>query len=225
MTTFIVSPAERPPITSLGQTGALPELVGADVIWEGHKGLAGAQRKEISDLISSVRPTTPGAEPRLGKEVAQLKSSVAYAFLIVEGTPAWDREGNLQSQYQKWTIKNHNGILLSVQAQGIMVLTSRNALETCSVIEHLAEWTQKPDHVSSLLQRPKPQSNGWGRLSDRDTAISVYSGIPGCGVELAARIFDAGLKLLKPGVTVEELMSVRGIGKPTAEKIVKAITG
>lgn len=222
MTQFLISPAERPPISNLGQNSQMCEQLGADILWEGYAGLAGCQRKEVSDLVSSVRPA-PGQEPRLGKELVQMTSSLKYAFLIVEGQPAWDREGNLQSQFQKWSLKNHNGVLLSVQSQGVMVLTSRNALETCAVVEHLAEWTQKPDHVSSLLSRGKPQANGWGKLTDRNMAIHVWSGIPAVGPERAARIYDAGLRLLRCGVTVEELMKVDGIGRKTAEKICSSL--
>lgn len=223
MTRYLISPAEPPPIKHLGPSSPLPENVGSDIVFEGHGGLVGVQRKTIEDLIASVRPG-PGREPRLGKEILQMTSSLAYAFLVVEGQPAWDRDGNLQNQYTQWTTKNHNGVLMSVQSQGITVLTSRNALETCELVEHIADWTSKSEHVSSLISRGKPQKNGWGKLDDKTMAVHVWSGIPGVGPERAARIYDAGLRLLRCGVTVEELMTVDGIGKVTAEKICKSLT-
>lgn len=224
MTRFLISPAERPPITSLGQTSSLVEKVGCDIIWESKYGLCGCQRKEVSDLIASVRPTN-GQEPRLGKELQQMKAAKLHqAFVVVEGTPAWDREGNLQSQHVRWTMKNHNGVLLSIQREGVSVITSRNALETCAIIEHLAEWSEKDKNaVSSLVARAGPQRNGWGRLDEKSFAVSVMTSLPTINTVLASRLWDHfGRCILGLTVTEEQLMEVPGIGKKTAAAIVKA---
>lgn len=215
MTTILISPAERPPVSNLGVNSALPEKVGSDILFETNHGLFGVQRKEVSDLVASVR------DGRLGRELEQM-STLVRGFLVVEGTPAWDREGNLMSQHTRWTMKQQNGVLLAVQSKGVMVLHSRNPLETCAVVEHLIEWCSKSDHVSSLIARDKPQTH-WGKLDDRTTAIHIWSGLPSVGPERAARIYDAGLRLFKCGVTVEELVSVDGIGKKTANAILDCI--
>lgn len=217
MTDILVAPTERPPISNLGQSSLLTEKLGVDILWECRHGLAGAQRKEVMDLIASVR------DGRLGKEFEQMKLGLKFAFLIVEGQPAWDREGNLMTQHTRWNIKQHNGVMLSAQTKGVMVITTRNALETCAAVEHLVEWTNKEEHTSSLLARPSAPTNGWGKLDDRSTAIHIYSGIPGINTVLAGRIYDAGIRLFKCGTTLEELVTVRGIGKPTAQAILACI--
>lgn len=223
MTQLLISPAERPPITNLGINSPLPEMVGADVTWQGLHGMAGVQRKTVSDMIASVRPA-PGQEPRLGKEVKQMTDSLHYRFLVIEGVPQWDTEGRLMDAHANWTLKNHNGVLLSVQSQGIMCLTSRNQYETCRVIQHLVEWTQKSDHVSSLIARQKVPTDGWGRLDDRTTFIHVASALPMIGTEMAARIFDVHGNIFALKVTKEQLMEVSGIGKRRAESIIRTFS-
>lgn len=223
MTQLLISPAERPPITNLGTNSPLPEMVGADVTWQGLHGMAGVQRKTVSDMIASVRPA-PGQEPRLGKEVKQMTDSLHYRFLVIEGVPQWDTEGRLMDAHANWTLKNHNGVLLSVQSQGIMCLTSRNQYETCRVIQHLVEWTQKEDHVSSLMARNKPQSDGWGKLTDRMFAVHFMSAIPGIGVELAGRIFDHfGSMPLMLTAHKHELEKVPGLGRRRISELMRAI--
>lgn len=222
MAEFLLSPAERPPLSNLGPNSPLPEMVGADVVWSGADGLCGAQRKTVPDLVASVRPVD-GAESRLAKELIQMTTSLTHAFLVIEGTPQWDTEGRLMDQHSTWTLKNHNGVLLSMQLAGVMVLSSRNQHETCRVIEHLYSWTQKKDHVSSLLSRPKAQTDGWGRMSDRTFAIHFLSALPGVGVERAANIYDKLGNILTLTCTREELLTVDGIGKKTADGIIRAL--
>lgn len=213
--TILISPAERPPITTLGTVSSLPEKVGSDILFESRHGLVGVQRKEQMDLVASVR------DGRLGRELEQM-AALAMKFLIVEGIPAWDREGNLQSQHTRWTMKQQNGTLLSVQSKGVMVLHSRNAMETCAVVEHLVDWCDKDEHVSSLLAREKPQTN-WGKMDDRTTAIHVWSSLPAVGTTRAAMLYDAGVRLFMCGTSMEELLAVKGIGKKTAKAIMDCI--
>lgn len=217
MTTVLVAPTERPPISQLGMSSSYPESIGADIAFNCKHGLVGIQRKEISDLINSVR------DGRLGKEFEQLQVC-HLRFLIVEGQPAWDREGNLVSQHTRWSLKQQDGVLLSAQTKGVFVLTSRNPLETCAKVEYLIQWSDKDEHVSSLLARPSPSKNGWGRLDDRSTAIHVLSGFEGISTELASRIFDAfGRVPLSWDVSEEDLRGVPGIGPKRATRLMEAM--
>lgn len=214
----LTAPTERPPFSQLGPTSSLPEKFGVDVMWSTRHGTAGLQRKEVMDLVASVR------DGRLGKELVQM-SSLSVAFLCVEGTPAWDREGNLQSQHTRWTRRQHWGVMLSIQSQGVMVLETRNALETCSLVEYLCEWSDKEERTSSLLARPGPTKNGWGRMDDRGTAIHVLSGLPGISTELATRMYDAfGRAPIGLTVTKEQLLAVDGLGPKRVDSIVKALS-
>lgn len=207
MTKFLTAPSERPPVENLGPKSPLPESVGCDVVWEGARGMAGCQRKAVADLIASVR------DKRLGRELELMeKAKLAYRFLVVEGTPQWDREGNLLTAHTRWSMKQHNGVLLSCQLQGVMVVTSRNPLETCAVIEHLYEWSQKKEHVSSLLARDKAPRNGWGHMDDRTSFCHFFSAVDKISNELSGRIYDTLGNILTLTVGEEELKTVPGIG-------------
>lgn len=218
MNRFVISPAERPPITNLGTVSSLPERLGVDIAWEGREGMAGAQRKTYMDLIASVR------DGRLGRELQQMET-LKYRFLILEGVPAWDQSGNFQSSHIQWTMRQQFGVELSIQSSNCFILRSRSALETCSTCEYLFDWTQKERSVSSLLQRQSVPTNGWGKIDNRTMALHVWTGVPGLGLELAGRIYDKGLRLLRCGVTKEELLSVDGIGPKKAAQILKALSG
>lgn len=216
MTKFLISPAERPPITTLGTNSPLPEKVGSDIIWSGAEGLAGCQRKAVPDLIASVH------DNRLGREVEQMsKADLRYRFLVIEGQPSWDREGNLAGSRSRWSIRQHNGVLLSVQQQGIQVLSSRTPLETCAVIEHLYDWTQKKDHVSSLLARDKTPKNGWGQTDERSTFVHFASAIDGISMEMSGRIFDVLGNIFTLKVGEDELRTVKGLGPARIASIMK----
>lgn len=182
-TALYVSPSERPPVSQLGTVSSICERLGSDILWESKHGMVGVQRKAVPDLIASVR------DGRLGKELVQ-QQTLHTAFLVIEGQPAWDREGNLVSQHTRWNLRQHNGVILSALKQGVLVLTSRNPLETCSLVEYLVEWSDKDEHVSSLLSRNVQSKNGWGRMDSRVFAVSFLSGLPSISIELAGRIFD-----------------------------------
>lgn len=216
MTAFLTAPTERPPVANLGPKSSLPESLGVDVLWESRYGLCGLQRKEQSDLIASVR------DGRLGKELEQMKQ-LKMAFVCIEGTPSWDREGNLQTQHTKWTLRHQWGVTLSIETKGFPVVATRNQLETCSLIEYLAGWTDREEHVSSLLARPVSVRNGWGKMDTEAFAIGVMTTLPDINTVLAKRLWDHfGKCILGLTVTEEELLAVKGIGKKTASDIIKA---
>lgn len=215
---FLVSPAERPPITGLGDISALCEKMGADILWQSPAGLAGVQRKALSDLISSVQ------DGRLGVELEQMQMLTA-AFVVIEGWGQWTVEGEYMSRHQRWTLGQQRGIELAIQHKGIMVLHTRTAAETVTTMEQLWHWTQKPEHGTSLLRRPSAKANGWGRLTDRATAVHFLTGINGIGVELAQRIFDAfGRVPLTWDCTAEELAAVDGIGPKRVRSLMKVLS-
>lgn len=213
----LISPAEREPILSLGKVSSLPEKLGSDILWSSETGMAGLQRKAVLDLIASVR------DGRLGRELQQM-SSLTHRFLCIEGTPAWNQDGSLVAQHTQWTRRQQWGVELSIQRQGVMVLRTRTPLETCALVEYLAEWTDKKEHSSSLLARPGPQANGWGKHDDRSTGLHVMSGWPGVSIELSGRIFDFyGRIPCRHDLIDKPLTLVAGIGEKRAAQIMKVL--
>lgn len=217
MTSFYIAPTERPPISSLGQVSSLSEKFGVDILWESKHGLCGVQRKEQMDLVSSVR------DGRLGREFEQM-AQLKARFLVIEGQPAWDRSGNLQTVHTRWSLRQQWGVELSAQMKGVQVLHTRNALETCMMCEYLATWTEKDEHVSSLLARTGPPKNGWGRMDDKATFVHVFSSLPSVSTELSTRIFDKFGNILTLKITPEELQTVDGIGPKRAKAIVDCLS-
>lgn len=212
VTGCLIAPTERPPITRLGTVSSLPEKLGVDILWETPLGLAGVQRKTTMDLIASVR------DGRLGREFEQMQQ-LRVGVLVIEGSPSWDAGGNLQTQHTRWTIKQQWSIECSAQEHGIQVLHTRNAQETCDNVLYLQERHSKErSRLTSLLARPSPTKNGWGRLDDKATAVHLLTGFPSIGMELAERIFDhfGGIPIAWT-ITKQELMEVKGMGKRRAD--------
>lgn len=216
---FLISPAEPLEIKALGTVSPVPEKVGVDILWSSPHGLCGAQRKTVSDLIASVR------DQRLGKELEQMRK-LAMRGLIIEGHPQWTRDGHLLSQYGNWTQKHHRGVMMSAQVKGVIVLTTRDHLETLDAVTQMEEWSKREEHVSSMLYRGNGKGDDWGDLSHRATAIHFLSGMPGLGVELAGRLFDHFGKVpFGWSVTREELLEVKGIGKKKVDALYSVLKG
>lgn len=216
MTSFLIAPSEPPEIAHIGQTSSVPEQLGVDILWSGSHGLCGVQRKTVADLIASARDT------RLGREFEQMQR-LAFRALVVEGTPSWTRDGELLGR-QNWTLKNHRGVLLKAQTMGVLVLTSRDHMDTIAVIEHLVEWSEKEERTSTMLARGNGKGDAWGKLTDKATAVHFLSGIPGFSTVLAERVFDHfGRVPIVWDVTKDELLEVHGVGKKKVDQLLKLL--
>lgn len=223
--TVLISPAEpehiRREIASRerGQVSSLPERFGADFMWvaNGEKWLV--QRKEVKDLIGSVR------DGRLMKEVAQMKAG--RGVVVIEGKLEWTLDGELVNRWgQRWTQKGWWGLQWSLADRGIWVLRSDHWTETVEMVLGLEDWSQKGKH-RSLDGRPGP-SGLWGtKPTDRDWQRWFLQGLPGIGPELADRIideFDGKLPMVLD-TGVKKLEDVPGLGPKKAQQIRKLLEG
>lgn len=178
--------------------------------------MVGVQRKEIHDLIAS------RGDGRLARELAQMKQ-LDVAILLVEGRLKWTSDGQLSTSYSKWTRDQHLGLLFSIQSGGVWVNSSESLMESREYLSRLELWMLKEKHAG-LTTRPKPTTL-WGTRTDRDWAIHAIQSVDGVGPEMAGRIFEKFGLPFECKVTVEELMTVDGVGKKRAEKIVRAFNG
>lgn len=213
---MLVSSAEPASLRTLGQYSPLPESLGVDFLITSPLGLVGVQRKEIHDLIAS------RADGRLARELAQMKQ-LDVGVLLVEGRLKWTSDGTLSTSRSMWTRPQHMGLLFSVQSSGLWVNSSESISESREYLSSLEKWMMKETH-KGLNTRPKPQTS-WGSRNDRDWAIHAIQSVDGVGPEMAGRIFDTFGLPFRCSVTVEELLTVDGIGKKRAEKIVRAFNG
>ncbi len=213
---MLISAAEPKSLQGLGTYSPLPEQFGVDFLIPCPVGMVGVQRKEIHDLIAS------RGDGRLARELAQMKQ-LDIAVLLVEGRLKWTSDGVLSSSRSRWTRGEHHGLLFSIQSTGIWVNSSVDLMDSREYLTLLEKWFSKETH-KGIMTRPKPQTL-WGTRTNRDWAIHAIQSVDGVGPEMAGRIFDKFGLPFTCSVSVEELLTVDGIGRKRAEKIVKAFNG
>lgn len=177
----------------------------------------GVQRKEIGDLISSVR------DGRLGRQLVAMKQ-LELTVLLLEGRPRWTNGGSLLS-HENWTRTQHNGLIWSVQSRGVWVNTSDDLTDTIAWLSLFQKWLEKDrSKGSSLETRPKGRDEFGQEARGRDFGIHLLQSFPGVGREVAGNIVDhfKGVPIAWT-VTPEELKGVKGIGKGRANQLVQML--
>lgn len=211
---MLISPAEPARLKELGTVGMLPEVYGADFMWIAKGKKVGVQRKELKDFIASA-----AGDDRLTRETKQMKG-LDIAMLLVEGVPKWDLNDELirkDGYGPRWTKASHQGILWTIQDEGIWVTFTTGMDDTMGTIRRFRDWTNKVSH-RSLLRRPGPTSL-WGDPDNIDFVRHLVMGLPSVGAELAIRIVDHVGCPFGWVISKEDLEKVPGIGKKKAEKI------
>lgn len=195
----------------------MPERLGSDILLVGKWGMFGIQRKEVKDLVASVR-----SSDRFSREVGQMKQC-NYGAWIIEGKWNWTQDGQSMA-VQNFDRAQYQGVVFSLLWHGYWVLLSDNPAQTCDIITHLMTWLEKDRHTS-LLRRPNPVSE-WGTPDSREWAIHMLQSIEGISYELASRIFDhfEGLPLAWT-VTKDDFLEIDGIGPGRVNMLWKGIKG
>lgn len=216
---LLVSPTEPLSLRALGVTSSYPEQLGVDFAFAAQNGdLVGIQRKEIHDLLASVR------DGRLAREVAQMQT-LAYRALITEGRVFWTPDGALVGQYggERWTQEGIWALSMSIQAQGIAVFMTMDTAGTAKCIRTIVSWVGKGTH-RSLRTRPKAPKDRWGQRDNKAWAAWLIQAFDGCGPDVADAIvkhFD-GLPM-QWTCTEKELREVPGVGKLRARRLMEAL--
>jgi ERCC4-type nuclease len=217
---MLIAPTERELIKrNAGRVTLLPERFGCDILFTTPHGLAGVQRKEIRDLIQSVR------DGRLGKELAQMQQ-LAHKMLVVEGRVEWTMDGTLMAgnRGEMWTRSQHLGLMMTVQHEGVWVMGSADVDGTLEIARAYEAWLSKVKH-GSVLRRPAAQG-AWGTATSKEFGLHLLMGLPNVGRELAERMWvEFGGVPWVWKVTEVELAGVKGIGKKKAAQIYKALGG
>lgn len=209
-----VAPTEPARLKVIGRVSLLPERFGTDVLVPSLR--LGIQRKAISDFVSSL------VGDRLAKELLQMKN-LLHKFLVIEGRWAWNADGEWINGFQKFTVKQYRGALYSAQRMGVIVVETKDLLDTVREIEHIINWVEKKSHTS-LETRPKTLVSKWGTREDRDWCSFLMQGFDGIGVKQAKEIVKMfNGPPLKWTVTEKELQTVPGIGKERARRLMRAL--
>lgn len=224
---IMVSPTEPPSLRAIADTVSMfPEKYGVDVIWRSaaQQGWVGVQRKEVGDLLSSVR------DGRLGMQLRQM-APLKMCMVMIEGKIRWSTDGELLFQGQAgrgqaagrpWTRKQLAGVLWSIQSKGAFLYFTESLVETVGAVQMFADWSCKDSH-SGLDARSGPMGDSWGKVSRRDWQRHILMGLPGIGSELASRMLDHGGLPIGLAVTREELMAVPGLGKKKVDTIMEVL--
>jgi ERCC4-type nuclease len=190
---------------------SVPEKFGADFMFVSPVfGRVGVQRKEISDLIASLR------DDRVSREVQQLQALDQGVF-IIEGRVEWTNDGALLSaRDSQFTKTQYQGICWSLQSSGFWLVHTGSMTETIESLLSLSRWAMKARHTS-LLRRAGPAKDAWGTVGSKETMIHIMQGFPGVGYELGKRIVDQYGKL--PLALTKDLSAVRGVGPKMLARI------
>lgn len=214
---MLISPTEPAKLRALGVTTLYPENYGADILVpRAGGGWVGVQRKERADLMSSL------GDGRLGEQIAKLRA-LPQRHLIIEGELRWTNDGILMGsgKYGREITRDFlDGVLWSIQRDGVWVSYTDSLGQTCDTLVHLEKWWAKEKHNGLATRGPVAAT--WGVPDSRDYQVHLLTGIPNVGPELAGRIIDrfGGLPFRwRDDVTIETLCEVKGVGDKKAAKI------
>ncbi len=209
----LISPAEPKAFLELGPYSSEPERYGVDILTFPQGKLLGLQRKTCADLVASLR------DDRLSRELSQVQA-LDRSVLICEGTWGWNHDGVATKVHggngkgtSGFTRSQFDGVMLSCQVNGMIVLHSDGIADTIRQIQQVVRFFERESH-DSLFVRPKYRADEWGTAAHRGWAIHLLQSFPGISVVTAAAIYDTvGLPLHWDDVDLE---SIPGVGKKRA---------
>lgn len=210
---LLVSPAEPKVLHSLGAVSSLPETYGGDFLFACPHGLVAIQRKEVRDLIASIRGD------RIARELGQ-SAALHQMVLLIEGDWGWNAAG-MSTWVDGFSRAQYDGLLLSFQEAGWWVVFSSRIAETPAVLARVQSWFAK-EHHGSLTQRPKSGAP-WGNAGNKAWACHLWQSFEGIGATVAGALYDALGVPLRWTVTEAELLAVPGIGKVRAKALLAAL--
>lgn len=216
--TVLVSSTEPKLFHKLGMVTTVPEQLGVDFLIQSPNGFYGVQRKTVADFAQSL------FDGRLSKGLLQMKQ-LYQGLIIMEGGLEWRADGTLLlNRNQKSPIRKKMvwSLMLSVWSSGIWLMPSESSTETFDLISILDMWCMKDEH-KGIGTRPGPQSP-WGKATNKDWAMWLLQGFEGVGPEIATRMVERFKGVpLSWDVGENELLSVPGIGKEKARRLMEAL--
>jgi ERCC4-type nuclease len=204
---MLVAPSEPAALRALGTYSAECERRGVDFLFLTSKGLAGVQRKTPSDLVASLD------DGRFEVDLSKIaESDMVTAILLIEGKWWWEDRFGRQNHMTKPKLQ---GLTLSVQSRGVMIMTTDSLEETADWLTRIPVWLEREEH-SSLLRVPKQRSLTPGQR--------MLSQIDGCSLVRARSIEEFfGSAPLRWTCTEKEMLKVPGVGPGTAKNLGRVI--
>ena len=210
--TYLISPTEPQELIDALEAirDAEIEERGADIgFYTNSVALVGIQRKEIKDLIASLR------DGRLARECSEMRDNIDFPVLIIEGNLKYLWE----ISHKTFTKAGLLNLERSLGWQfGIRVEYSNNLQDTAALVFELRKWFES-EHLS-LFRRPKLRGQ-WGKEpSKEELGRWILQSFPGIGPKGAATIIDYfGEVPLAWTKTEKQLREAPGVGKLTAQRL------
>ena len=214
-----------------------------DFCWEGSGPsgpmMVGVERKRMEDLVNSMQ------DRRLsGHQLRGMKSTYSYCYLLIEDMYRPSRSGPVE----RWSngsfqpvYARREGVLyqqldsylcsLTLRA-GVEVVRSANLQETAAILASRYKNWQKPwdsHHSHDAIYAPGPDivssRKALGVVRSPGPVELVASQLPGIDRKawLCGEKWDRVVDMVNAGL--DDWMSIEGVGKVTARKIVKWLRG
>jgi len=163
------------------------------------------ERKTLTDLAASIK------DGRIFRQGCRLAQSNKRGIIILEGTSRDLVSSNMRREALQ-------GALVSLTVfLGIPLLRSRNLQETASLMLYTAR--QNRAIANGALPRHGIRPRG-----KRKTQLHILQGIPGIGPERACTLLNTfGSVEAALTASMEELLSIKGIGKNSVDAIYWAV--
>jgi len=232
MTTVLLSPSEVALAARFGDsaiTSDLPESKGADILIYTKSGLLGIQRKEVpSDFISSF------SDGRMARSLALLTANCTLTRLVAEGRFKYWSDGTVDLGMgrdkkripSRYTEKHVRGMTFDIEfVRGVVIDYTRNIDDTVTYIRQVSDFLAREKHPG-LYSRPSAKG-AWFVPSARDIDLWILQSFPGIGPSIADKIIEKfdGKIPLKWTCTLEELLSIPGLGKKNATVMWESLEG
>jgi len=159
------------------------------------------ERKTLTDLAVSIK------DGRIFRQGCRLAQSHKRGIIILEGTSRDLVSSNMRREALQ-------GALISLTVfLGIPLLRSRNLQESAQLMLYTA-------HQSRAVANGALPRHGIRPRGKRKTQLHILQGIPGVGSERACALLDRfGSVEAVLTASMEELLSIKGIGKKSVEAI------
>lgn len=202
-TEILVSATEPPVIRALGEVSSVCETYGADILFVSGRGLVAVQRKEVDDLVASLR------DGRVGTLLDKMgQAEVTTAVMLIEGQ-FWFEKGEAPPRQGVFSVGEWEGFEVSVQLQGLVLVRTRSLSQTVRRLPQLETYFEHGT-TESLFRVPKVRG-----VPGRLRPLMACDGV---SLTRARAIDEAGISL-SWSCTEAEMAAVPKLGKVTARRL------